>query len=211
MSEMATKLSEPKKDGRRERGDRARALILERAMEVASTEGLEGLTFGGLADDLGLSKGNITVLFGDKESLQIATLDAAIQRFVDVIVTPALRKPSPLARVKALCEGWYDYVEAKTFAGGCLLYATTHEYRARPGALRDRAVHYMNMWKKRLGSELKAAVAAGEIPKSTDVRQTVFILSAYKNAAHVAVLTGDDDSFQEARRLMRAQFAALKK
>ena len=109
-----------------------------------------------------------------------------------------------------MCEGWYEYVDAKTFAGGCLLYATAHEYRARPGALRDRVLHYMELWKKRLGTELKGAQEAGEISKSADVRQIVFILSAYKNAAHLALLTGDRQSFEDARGLMRTQLVGLK-
>ena len=37
--------------------------MLECAVEVASTKGLEGLTIGQLAADLGISKGHLTVLF----------------------------------------------------------------------------------------------------------------------------------------------------
>src|SRR6266542_1723721 len=63
-------------DDRRRRGARKRAAVLARAVEVASTEGLEGLTIGRLAADLGISKGHLTVLFPSKEALQIATFDA---------------------------------------------------------------------------------------------------------------------------------------
>ena len=50
-------------DGRRRRGLRARANVLNRAIDVASKNGLEGLTIGGLATDLDISKGNITIYY----------------------------------------------------------------------------------------------------------------------------------------------------
>ena len=41
------------------KGERARLAIVERAMHVASSEGLEGLTIGRLAGELGMSKSGL--------------------------------------------------------------------------------------------------------------------------------------------------------
>src|SRR3712207_6812053 len=54
-----------------------RAQIVERAMTVASTEGLEGLTIGRLADDVGMSKSGLIGHFQTKEGLQVAALEEA--------------------------------------------------------------------------------------------------------------------------------------
>ncbi|MFD6106705.1 TetR/AcrR family transcriptional regulator, partial [Nocardia salmonicida] len=64
-----TQLTEPS-DQRLAKGARARATIARRAAELASVEGLDGLSIGRLAIDLGISKSGIATLFGTKEALQ---------------------------------------------------------------------------------------------------------------------------------------------
>lgn len=51
-------------DGRRARGMRSRAAVLERSVQLASREGLEGLTIGELAADLQVHKSSVFALFG---------------------------------------------------------------------------------------------------------------------------------------------------
>ncbi len=192
-----------KLDGRRARGDRSRLAVLDRALGIASVEGLEGLTLGRLAAEAGISKGNLTVLFGDKEALQLATIDASIARMVSIVVEPALRKTSPFARVQALCDGWFKRIAGGDFPGGCFMYATAHEYRARSGALHDRAVHNLLLWRKTLGKQLREAQAAGELRPDIDVVDAVITLVAYQNTAHLAQTTGDTAMFEHAWRLSR--------
>ena len=50
-------------------------------MDLASVEGLEGLTIGRLARSLGLSKGGVVGHFPSKEELQLAIVEAARRRF----------------------------------------------------------------------------------------------------------------------------------
>jgi hypothetical protein len=52
----APTLVEPAVDGRRARGEKTRDAILARAVQIASQDGLEGLSIGRLATDLGVSK-----------------------------------------------------------------------------------------------------------------------------------------------------------
>ena len=56
-------------DGRKRRGAESRAKILSHAVQIASNEGLEGLTIGRLADGLHIGKSNIMVLFTNKGDL----------------------------------------------------------------------------------------------------------------------------------------------
>ena len=159
------------------------------------------MTFGGLAAKAGVSKSNLTVLFGDRQALQLAALEAAIARFIDVVVAPASGIASPARRLRALVENWFGYVERLTFPGGCALYATVHEYRARPGRLRDDILRYFDEWHRLLGATVRAAIETGEFRRDADPRETVCALTAYKHGAHVALLSGDRRSFEIMHRL----------
>ena len=95
-----------------------RDAILERAVEVASAEGLEGLTIGRLSSELGLSKSGLFGHFGSKEELQLAAVDAANAIFFDEVVKPGLKEPEGAARLRAYCDAWVGYLERKVFSGG---------------------------------------------------------------------------------------------
>jgi AcrR family transcriptional regulator len=194
-------------DGRRRRGLKARASVLNRAIDVASKNGLEGLTLGGLASDLDISKGNITILFGDKEALQLRTLDAAMDIFVSEVVRPALAERSPLKRLQKLCSLWFDSVEQRLFAGGCILSATSNEYRARPGPIQDRVAHHRDAWHALLANTIRAAIKEGELDDGTDIQQLVFELTAFQLAANTASLLGDKRFFLIAKRTTQARIS----
>ena len=68
-------------DGRRLRGDRTRRAILAKAVDIASAEGLEGLSIGRLASELGVSKSGLFAHFGSKQELQLETIAAASEIF----------------------------------------------------------------------------------------------------------------------------------
>jgi AcrR family transcriptional regulator len=114
-----------------------RSTILERAVDIASVEGLEGLTIGRLASELRMSKSGLFAHFGSKEELQLATVDAAAARFYSEVVAPAQREPEGNARLRAYCEGYLDYLQRKVFAGGCFWAAAAAEFDDRPGPVRD--------------------------------------------------------------------------
>ena len=56
------------------KGQQTRAAILETAVNLATIEGLEGLTIGRLATELDMSKSGLFGHFGSKEELQLATV-----------------------------------------------------------------------------------------------------------------------------------------
>ena len=51
-------------DGRIRRGDQTRREVLRKAVDVASVEGLDGLTIGRLASELEISKSGLIAHFG---------------------------------------------------------------------------------------------------------------------------------------------------
>jgi AcrR family transcriptional regulator len=165
-------------DGRRARGDNTRRAILERAMQIASVEGLDGLSLAALAADLEMSKSGLFAHFGSKEELQLSTLRAARRVFSDLAVTPAQELPEGIRRLEALLAAWLGYLGDDGFAGGCLLMQAAAEYDARPGPVRDLVAETMGLWMAALAEQARAGIERGELDEATDPDQLVWDLHA---------------------------------
>lgn len=186
-------------NGRSQRGDRARAKILSHSTLIASVAGLEGLSIGRVAAEAGVGKGNIQVLFGDKEALQLATLEEAVNLYDAAVVVPAMKKKTPVAKLLALVEGWFDFVESRALPGGCFMNAVSNEYRTRPGRIRDQIGKYRSTIRNRLRKLIVEAKEAGELRADLDVEQLAFDLIASEAAANIAALMGDARDFERAQ------------
>ena len=137
------------------KGEQTRAAILERAVDLASAEGLEGLTIGRLAAELRMSKSGLFAHFGSKQELQLATVAAAADRFSAEVIQPALTLPAGAARLRAIGNGYLDQVD--NYAGGCFWFASSAEYDDRPGPVRDAIAAAMDAWIEVLAAEARAA------------------------------------------------------
>ena len=125
--------------GRKAQGERTRKAILEMAVNIASAEGLEGLTIGRLALELSMSKSGLFAHFGSKEDLQVATVEAARAIFINEVIKPAFEAAQGLNRLWKLCDIWLSYVQAGVFRGGCFFAAAAAEFDGRPGPVRHAA------------------------------------------------------------------------
>lgn len=193
-------------DGRVRRGEQTRAGILERAVDIASIEGLEGLSIGRLAGDLGVSKSGLFAHFGSKESLQLATVAAAVDRYVASVVRPALALPPGGSRLEALCERWLAYSRERVFPGGCFFYGASAEFDARPGAVRDALASAQHDWTGLLIRVIEQTRRAGDLPDDTDAPQLAFELRAFLEAANqLSVLHDDDSGYDMAAAAIRAR------
>jgi AcrR family transcriptional regulator len=166
-------------DGRRARGDNTRRAILRRAMQIASVEGLEGLSLAGLAADLNMSKSGLFAHFGSKEELQLSTLRAARRVFSDEAIAPVIDAPEGVRRLSALLSTWFGYITTDTFAGGCLLMQAAAEFDGRPGPVRDMIAETMSMFMELLVAQAHEALERGELEPDTDPVQLVWELHAY--------------------------------
>ena len=156
-----------------------REAILARAVDLASTEGLEGLTIGRLAGELDMSKSGLFAHFGSKEELQLSTIRAARRVFSDEAVTPAMATKSGIERLAALLAAWHDYIANDTFPGGCVLMEAAAEFDSRPGPVRDLVAETMAMWMTLLVEQVQRAVERGELAPGTDPAQLAWELHAY--------------------------------
>lgn len=178
-----------------------RGRILGRAAEIASEEGLEGITIGRLADELGMSKSGVHKHFGSKEVLQISTLDKAFVDFWHRVVEPALGEPVGLRRLRAVCANSVDYLETPLLPGGCLMTTALTEFDGRPGPVRDAVAEVWSRWRGQLRADLAAAVAGRELPSDFDVEQALFDIIAAGLGLNAAMqLEGDPAAPGRARR-----------
>jgi AcrR family transcriptional regulator len=188
---------------RRAHGERTRQAILEAAVDIASEEGLEGLTIGRLAAELSMSKSGLFAHFGSKEELQLATVEAARDIFVREVIRPAFEAPKGLARLWGLCDVWLEYVRREVFRGGCFFAAAAAEFDGRPGAVRDRVAAIMKEWLAVLGRSVAEAQGEGQLDASADPAQLAFELNALEMGANWAYqLHGDRQAFKRARAAM---------
>ncbi|KJS55360.1 TetR family transcriptional regulator [Streptomyces rubellomurinus subsp. indigoferus] len=193
----------PTTDRRLLRGEETRRAVLRRAVEIASVEGLEALSIGRLATDLGLSKSGVFAGFGSKEELQLATVRAARRIFADAVLAPVADIPPGLARARALCEGWLAYSRTRVFPGGCFFFEVTAEFDARPGPLRDALADSARAWHRIVEDTLAEARTAGALRPDTDLGDLAFGLIALLEAANSqAVLHEEDTPYQRAGRLL---------
>lgn len=168
------------------KGDERRQLILERAAQTASRLGLEGLTIGQLASDLGLSKSGLFAHFQSKEALQVQTLRHAAELFVDRVVRPALKAPRGERRLRALFERWLAWAEADVLKGGCLFVAAATELDDLEGPVRDELVRQQRDWLELIANVARTGIAEGDFRPGLDGEQLAFELYGVMLAYHHA-------------------------
>ncbi|MFG1905187.1 TetR/AcrR family transcriptional regulator [Kribbella sp. NPDC048928] len=189
-------------DGRLARGDQTRRAVLRRAVDIASVDGLEGLSIGRLATELGISKSGLFAHFGSKEELQLATIRAARRIYADNVVLPAYEVDPGLGRVWALSQYWLDYSRTRVFPGGCFFQKVSHEFSARDGAVQEYLAAVHDEWMDLIETAVTEAVERNELVG--DAKQLAFDLNAYYEAANLAsILHNDDTGYARAREAVR--------
>ncbi|WP_054811968.1 TetR/AcrR family transcriptional regulator [Nocardia arizonensis] len=201
---MSTAESAGPGDGRLRRGARSRGIITRHAVDIASVDGLGGISFGRLADELEISKAGIQTLFRTKENLQLATARTAGEVFVDEVIEPAVNAPEGMARLRALIDRWIDYAERPLFPGGCFWSANLPEFDSHPGPIRDLLLLQHRAWLATLARQLRAS-SVEPVAGSTEIDARVFQIDALLKGANIALRLGADDAVP----LLRTALAAL--
>jgi AcrR family transcriptional regulator len=185
------------------KGAETRAAILAHAVDLASVEGLEGLTIGRLAAELEMSKSGLFAHFGSKQELQLATVDAATRRFGAAVIEPALGAADGVPRLRAMADTYLAHLDRGAYSGGCFWAATSAEYDDRPGPVRDAIAAALDAWLGEL--ERQAAIAGSREPA-----RFAFELYAVVMGANARFrLSGDRVVFDYARATIDRLLAEL--
>jgi AcrR family transcriptional regulator len=177
-----------------QKGSETRASILDRAVDLASVEGLEGLTIGRLAAELRMSKSGLFAHFGSKQELQLATVEAAAQRFRDSVIVPSLDAPEGAPRLRAMGNRYLERLG--DYSGGCFWAATSAEYDDRPGPVRDAIAAALAAWTGEL--ERQARIAGVERPERFAFELYALVMGVNSRYR----LSGDERVFEYAREAL---------
>lgn len=187
-------------------GDARRRDILDAALRLSGRDGLDGISLGRLAAEAQISKSGIAGLFGNKTALQLATIDAARDEFIErVLATP--KGERGLERLRSLLSAWTDFLDARPH--GCFFSAAALEWDGRPGPQRDAIAAVTRQGFDALLEEVTLARRLGELQDATDDAQLVFELHSYIGEANLArQLMNDPNAFDRARRAIDTRLQA---
>jgi AcrR family transcriptional regulator len=187
------------------KGEATREAIVGRALSDAVCVGLDGLTLGGLAESLSLSKSGLFAHFRSKEALQLAVIDEAVARFQKAVTIPALKTKEGRERLEVLFDKFLAWMRGQEDLGGCPFVVFTQEFASRPGLLRDRVVGIQKEWQGFIAACVSEAMKARELKADTDTAQFAFeflgVGLAYQRASK---LMGDRTALKRAHAAFQA-------
>ena len=191
------------------KGLRTRREIVDRALAMAADVGLESVTLGTLATELELSKSGLFAHFRSKETLQLAVVAEAVERFTSTVVVPALAAPRGEPRVVGLFDRFLIWIQGMPGADGvtplfggnrCIFMALSEEYDDRPGEIRDALVRAQRAWRATIERSARIAVEEGHFRADLDPAQFAFeFMGVAMTFKHALKLLGDDDAEARAR------------
>jgi AcrR family transcriptional regulator len=211
MSSASTpKTSSPGDEPRPSKGQASRATILLTAAKLATTKGLDGLSIGDLAAEVGMSKSGLYAHFKSKEELELATIETAAAIFDREVLQPAARAHAGTDRLGTLVDAFLAHLERRVFPGGCFFAAVSAELDTRPGPARDRVVAILDTWLSLFRQCILDAQASGEIDPKAEVAQAAFEIQAMLLAGNFQfVMTNDPIRLTQARKGVEHVLARL--
>jgi AcrR family transcriptional regulator len=165
------------------KGEQTRAAILDVALELASRNGLEGLTIGLLADRMSMSKSGVFAHFGSREDLQLEVVKLYHHRFEQEVFFPSIKETRGLPRLVAMYTRWVKRVSVE-IASGCIYISGAVEYDDREGPIREELVSMVRAWQGALLRSVQQAVELQHLRAGVDAEQLVFEMHGLILALH---------------------------
>ncbi len=165
------------------KGELTRAAILDVALDLASRDGLEGLTIGLLADKMNMSKSGVFAHFGSREDLQLEVLKLYHYRFEQEVFFPSVKEPRGIARLRAMYARWVKRVSVEV-ASGCIYISGAVEYDDRPGPIREELMSMVGAWQAALLRCVQQCIEVGDLKAGSDAQQMVYEMYGLILALH---------------------------
>lgn len=166
------------------KGEQTRAAILDAALDLASRDGLEGLTIGLLAERMQMSKSGVFAHFGSREELQAEVVREYHRRFEEEVFFPSLREPRGLPRLRAMLSRWFEK-RIHEVTTGCIYISGAVEYDDRADSqVREQLVASVRMWRAALLRTISQAIEEGHLRQDTDPALMLFELYSVTLGLH---------------------------
>ena len=163
-----------------------RERILDQGLALMSQSGLEGVTLGVLADQVGMSKSGLFAHFRSKEEVQISLLEHTAKVGAAHIIAPSMKKPEGLPRLKALVTNWFGWAPRAGLPGGCPVAAGLFEFDDMESPVRDKLLKMEAEWRGLLTKLVADAISLGHLRRDLDADQFVWELSGIYLSHHAA-------------------------
>jgi AcrR family transcriptional regulator len=163
-----------------------RERILDQGLALMSQSGLEGVTLGVLADQVGMSKSGLFAHFRSKEEVQISLLEHTAEVGALRIIAPSMKEPEGLPRLKALVKNWFGWAPRAGLPGGCPVAAGLFEFDDVEGPVRDKISAMEAEWRALLTKTVTEARSLGHLRPDLDAVQFVWELSGIYLSHHAA-------------------------
>src|ERR1700744_2713240 len=140
-----------------------RERILDRGLALMSQSGLEGVTLGVLAEQVGMSKSGLFAHFRSKEEVQISLLEHTAEVGAAYIIAPSMKEPEGLPRLKALVKHWFGWAPRAGLPGGCPVAAGLFEFDDVSGPVRNKILEMEAEWRALLVKTVTETRALGQL------------------------------------------------
>jgi TetR/AcrR family transcriptional repressor of nem operon len=161
-----------------------REKLLEEGFKVLLSQGYNGASVRDIVRAAGVPQGSFTNHFRSKEAFAQEVLDRYFE-LVHSKIEQTLRNDAlpPLRRLRGWLDAQIQFLRQSKFRSGCLIGNFTMETCGENAAIRPRLVEIIQNIESSLEYCLKAAVRAGELPKTTNVREVAgFVYSSWQGA-----------------------------
>ena len=145
-----------------------RERILDQGLALMSQAGLEGVTLGVLADQVGMSKSGLFAHFRSKEEVQISLLEHTARVGAEHIIAPSMKQPEGLPRLKALVKHWFGWAPRAGLPGGCPVAAGLFEFDDIAGPVRNKILEMEAEWRALLIQTVTEARSLGHLRSDLD-------------------------------------------
>jgi AcrR family transcriptional regulator len=163
-----------------------RVRILDQGLALMSQSGLEGVTLGVLANQVGMSKSGLFAHFRSKEEVQISLLEHTADVGAAHIIAPSMNKPEGLPRLKALVKNWFGWAPRAGLPGGCPVAAGLFEFDDVESPVRNKILEMEAEWRGLLTRTVTEARSLGHVRSDLDIAQFVWELCGIYLSHHVA-------------------------
>lgn len=181
-------------------GARRRREILAAAADLSTTEGLEGVSFRRIAEEVGLTKAGVAAHFESKESLQLAVVEEAAALYAAPLVAAAKSSEPGLPRLRALALAWLEHLETIEYRGGCFFGSVGMAFAGRPGPVHDAIAGHTRDFLQRLEEQSRLAKRLGELSSDISPELLAFQIHALAQEANLRrELLDIEDAFDQAR------------
>jgi AcrR family transcriptional regulator len=155
-----------------EKSSETREKILKAAMLMVRENGLDSLTIGETAKQVGMSKSGVFAHFESRDALLLKVLEFTAQDFKLNVFDKALLHKRGLERIHALSRYWLTWSNQPS--GGCPFMSAAFEFDDRPGKIRDALVKHEKLVHVIWERAAKIAVEENEFKADADCKQFAY-------------------------------------